>query len=433
MRQLRKLVCGVVCACAATGETSDPSAMLMRRVTDAVMKGTTRTPNYTCVETIQRDYYKPLGSTLPRSCPVLLAARQSPTPDLGLRLVSSDRLRLDVAMVERGEIFSWAGASRFENVSLDEVVHYGPIASGFFGGFLSVVFGHDAKEFVYRQETWRGGRRLLEYAWEVAREDSHYRVRMERSWYRTAYSGTIEVDPETAELVHMTVRTRELPQATGSCQTISEMDVAPVRIGTGEFLLPQGGKQRFVSTDGSETENTTTFSNCREYRGESTITYAEPGAASDGAERGAEDSRPLPTGLRFTCALAKPIDTRTAAAGDPFTARLTEPLRDQQGRVLALTGSRVEGRILRVETFQLPEAAVVVVMQPNVLHAQGNRMRLAAVRDWGSARQTRHGTELVLPRRGEWNAGAFRLKGEPAVLGEDFVTDWRTVLVNTDR
>ncbi len=47
-----------------------------------------------------------------------------------------DRLRLDVAVSEGNEIFSWHGGSKFSSAGVNGVVKSGPISSGSFVGYL---------------------------------------------------------------------------------------------------------------------------------------------------------------------------------------------------------------------------------------------------------------------------------------------------------
>ena len=99
---------------------------IIKQATESVVSSAARIPSYTCVETIVREYYRPMVATLPRSCPVLMKQRQHPTPDLALHLAMTDRLRLDVTMTGRGEIFSWVGASRFDDRSISQLAADSP-------------------------------------------------------------------------------------------------------------------------------------------------------------------------------------------------------------------------------------------------------------------------------------------------------------------
>ena len=102
---------------------------------------------------------------------------------------------------------------------------------------------------------------------------SRYRVKAQNDWVFTGYTGTILADPETAELVRLSVRTEELPPETRSCETDSELEYGTVRLSNDDYLLPMMTRQRFIMRDGSEGENIITFSACRDFRGESTVNF----------------------------------------------------------------------------------------------------------------------------------------------------------------
>ena len=104
----------------------DPIAVL-KRSREKVIQAVERVRNYTCVETVERKVFQPAAAQLPRQCPVILQQRQHPTPDLVLRPAWADRLRLDVTLTGRGEIFSWVGAAKFANEDISQLVRTGRI------------------------------------------------------------------------------------------------------------------------------------------------------------------------------------------------------------------------------------------------------------------------------------------------------------------
>lgn len=114
----------------------------------------------------------------------------APTPDLSLQLAVTDRLHLDVTMTRTGEIFSWVGARRFSDAPIDQMVQ-GPMGTGAFGGFLSIVFKQDVQKFTFRGNTEVDGRTLMGYSFEVAPEHSSYKVSYSGSWVKSGYSGTV--------------------------------------------------------------------------------------------------------------------------------------------------------------------------------------------------------------------------------------------------
>lgn len=277
-----------------------------------------------------------------------------------------------------------------------------------------------------------GGRGLFEYSFQVPKDDSHYKVKIPDSWVTTAYSGTIRVDPETDDLVGITVQTAELPPATGECFSAFDLDLNLVQIGVAEFLLPKLARQRFVAPTGNEAENTTEFANCREYRGESTLILEEAPPPA-GARTRSAPPKPLvvPVGSRFSFALTQPIPSDTAAAGDPFTGKLVQPLRDPRQKVLVHEDTVVMGRLLRVESFRVP-SEVIVVLRPEALVIKGSLVPLAATPDWQRAMlaaRSKDRKKMVfdLPQPGEEHSGVFRFPGEHAVIPKGFESDWRTV------
>jgi hypothetical protein len=238
--------CAVLLAWCLSIRAADRSPdELIKTVTERVVASAARIPSYTCVETIVREYYRPTAAILPRSCPVLMDQRQRPTPDITLQLAMTDRLRLDVTMTARGEIFSWVGASRFDDRSVFQMVA-GPMVTGAFGGFLSIVFRQDVRKFTFERSTEVEGRRLMEYSFQVAAENSSYKTEIPGSSVKTGYTGTVLADPVTGDAVRLTVKTAELPVEANACEVSTNLAFQMVKIGDGEFLLPAQVRQRFV-------------------------------------------------------------------------------------------------------------------------------------------------------------------------------------------
>ena len=363
----------------------------------------------------------------------MLEERQHPGLAMVLRDAVTDRLRLDVAMVDRGEIFSWVGASKFDDAGIDHLVHNGPIATGAFGAFLVVVFEQDTRTFTFEKYMLDGGRSLMEYSFDVAVVQSRYKLLARGgSWIYVAYNGTIQLDPETDEVVRMTLRIAEPPPATNVCMTTTTLDFGMAHIGGVDFPLPTRARQWFVLPDGEEAENSTSFANCREYIGESTIQFVETAPAAGRTAKSAPSPPPsVPANLRFTIELTAPIPADTAAAGDPFTGRLVAPLRDGK-RTLAPAGALVEGRLLRVQSFHVPPVEVILALKPEHLLIGGSKVPLAAVRDWTQAvlaarMHRKPGVKVLMPLPGEEQAGVFQFAGKHVVVKKGFRSDWRTV------
>ncbi|HWC99673.1 MAG TPA: hypothetical protein VG456_23090 [Candidatus Sulfopaludibacter sp.] len=413
------LLTGLMAAAAAE---HDP-ALVLQRATIKVRVRAASLPNYTCVETVTRDFYTPRTSATHRSCSTVIGQlSQDPGQDDNLRFTVTDRLRLDVTLTDKGEIYSWAGAASFEDADIGQLVRRGPIGTGSFGAMLAVLFGQDPSTFTF-ERTVDG---LLEYSFHVPQEQSRYKVKTAESWVYTAYSGAFRLDPETAEVARLTIRTAELPASTGSCQTTTSMEFLPVKIGDREFPLPQHGQQRFVDINGDEVDNTTSLASCREYRGESTVSFfADPAAAGPTPGVPAAPPVSLPPGLKFTFELTTPISAATAAGGDPFSGRLVSPLRDSRGKLIAPAHALVEGRLLRFQNEHAAPKESTLVLRLRTIEIAGVKVPLLVDRDWSHTRLAK-GAKIQVPYRWETNAALFSLPGEHAVWKAGWRSDWIT-------
>ncbi len=408
--------------------TVDPAAVLLR-VLAKVRADLRGVPNYTCVETVTREFYVP-AAPVRRNCDVLLEMKQHPTLDMKLHRSFTDRLRLEVVMGKSGELHSWVGATRFEDAPIDRIVRGGPVGTGTFAAFLSAIFEQDVRSFRFTKELVVDGRDRLEFSFDVPREDSHYKVRIGNDWAITAYQGSVEVDVQTEELTRIWIQTAILPPAAGTCRSTSDVQIAMTQIGEGRFPLTSVARQRFVASNGEEALNTMRFSSCREYRGESTITFGTEAPPEGAATKptGVAPTPSIPGDLPFTSRLDAAIDPGSAAAGDSFTATLETSIRDARGRTLAPRGSKVWGRLLRVEQHYAPRPGVLVVLRPESVEVRGSRVALLAVRDFRRLLAGRKkGVEILLPFQWETNAALFRLDGEGAGVPAGYSIDWRTV------
>jgi len=327
-------------------------ALLRQRILDEAA----RVPNYTCVQTIDRQFFVSTGQRSTASC-VGPRVEQN-RPGNGIAFYGSDRFRLDVGVGRTGEVYSWAGAERFDDRDLGDFIP-GPASTGAFASLLHMMFGLDAAEFLYRGKQTLERRRLLAYSFRVPAARSHYSMRVAHGPRRiVAYHGTLLADPETSDLVRLDVQIDDPGLDAGLCEFSASQDYGRTPIGAADFLLPKAARQRFVLPGGWETENTVAFSACREFKAESTVQYEDPAPAQPAGGKGAAAREPLKSspGMPVSVALTTTIDSDTAAAGDVYAGRLAEPLQDQSGNMLAPRGTTVQGRIMRVERYQYPSS-----------------------------------------------------------------------------
>lgn len=332
-------------------EQPEPSPTdLLLRVRSRLLADMSRQPRYTCLQDIRRRLYRS-NSREAKSCAEIIAGRTERSHDLPL--TSWDHLQLDVAIADNHEIHSWPGAPRFAEDEIRELVgNGGPFGSGDFAAFVDGVFGGLAQVKFVNSRTVKG-RRLLEYAFDVSQNASNYGIANGGTTTPTAYAGTFLLDPKTADLVELTVRTAELPVDAPACQAISRIEYERLDIHGHGVLVPHETELRVVYRDGGETSGLTSYSSCREYNGRAVLrldTTEDPENTAPHLKEPnalATPMNPLPMDLAFDCRIVTAIDSETPA-GHPIEALLLSQLRGKDGAILAPLGARIEGRLVHL-------------------------------------------------------------------------------------
>jgi hypothetical protein len=347
----------------------DPKVLLLE-VRKKVRETVGRLPNYLCTETVDRSTFQPESPI--HSCDDLASGKKK--SDWRLRKRTSDRVRLDVAVSPTGEMYSWVGEDRFENRRLADFVLEGAISTGTFASFLNNIFVTNAATFTYKGGVTADAHRFVEFGFRVPAEKSTYHIgRRSHHHDIVGYEGTFLVDPSTFDLVRLTIRPNQIPAEFEACQSIMTLDYDNVRLNNSEFLIPKQARWHIITLDGSESDNITVFSSCHEFLSESTIRFGTPpettGAVSP---KRAKKGLRLPSGLSFSFVLTDPIDTATAAAGDPFKARLKSAIGKKRNVILVPKGAAISGRIVRIErVYGLVSQSLVLALKLETIEANG--------------------------------------------------------------
>jgi hypothetical protein len=416
----------LLCAMAACLPAQPSYADLLRRATAKVLETVSRLPKYMCTQTIDRSQLEPVPGTAGRQC--------EPRKGKQLRLTTSDRLRLDVAISASREMYSWVGEGHFEDGGLFQLVRSGALSTGAFSSFLEVIFRDDAGAFSFKGETTESGRKVAEFEFRVAAPSSHYIFSGRNSRIATGYSGSIFVDSATADLVRLKVQTDGLPVETGACESSTDLTYSRVRLNDADFLLPSRVDLHILNTDGVELQNRTVYSACHEFLGESTLSFdapPEPGApASPGTAGGAGE---LPEGIPFTVVLTNSINAATAAAGDRLAAKLSSPIRDAFGHTFVPKGAAVTARIARIRRFYVPEPIVDMEIKLETVEIGGVQRRLTATAEFSNPAPVltapgslRRRVELATPDNQDPEAIVFQAHRPDRNIVPPFESRWST-------
>ena len=271
---------------------------------------------YTCVQTITRAYRQPARKGLSLPCRSLLANRERRARE---PLTAWDRLRVDVTVASEKEIYTWAGAPRFQGSLFDVVGRFGrPLADGDFSGYLAGILENSARVVPHGTQI-KNGRILVQIDYEVPLFASRYAIATPTRAWTTAYSGSLLLDPDTGDLVKGSLASSELPPETEQCAAFQDVEYARVEIGGKSVLIPSATRLTIIDREGGESVNSSSYAGCRAYTGQSSIRFDEA-VDGDPSTAGAGIEAPplaLPPESEFRVRILTRIDSNSFAAAIP--------------------------------------------------------------------------------------------------------------------
>jgi hypothetical protein len=389
---------GWLCAQEEAG-TLSPEVMLLSKIRSHAVENLRHQPNYTCVETVER-------------------SRRSATTK---KLQLIDTLRLEVALVDGKEMFGWPGAKKFEDSDLTKMVNDGAIGNGDFALFARAIFSGTTATFKYRGDEPLGDRPSVRFDYRVPLMMSGYTLHIGKLESIVGYHGSVYADPQSLDMQRLEVVADDIPLALGLAEATDRMEYAHVTIADGQFLLPEASELTLTGLDGSESRNRVHFAACRQFAGESVLTFDEaPRSAAAAAETAQIE---LPPQMTVVLSLLDDLKARSAAVGDPVRARLQNDLK-HNGRVLFAKGATATGRISRLE---MHEDYIVVGIEFSEIESSEARARLNLKLEDVGGRKLFEADPLKsrppVPRPGE---GILTFRPDRSMLAHGILMFWRT-------
>ncbi|HEX4164920.1 MAG TPA: hypothetical protein VHZ55_05545 [Bryobacteraceae bacterium] len=329
-----------------------------------------RSSNYACVETVDRSYYQNLS-------PVRAACETSNPADSPE--IMHDRLRLNVAVSEGGEIFGWHGADSLSSGQVDRLVPGGPVSSGSFIGFVRNIFMSSGVEFRYKGTGREHGLKVVQFSYRVPQSVSHFRIEgADNRRAVVAFYGTFSANETSFELARLRVVAASIPLGLQICAADNQVTYQLAKISGAMTLIPKSFELHVQDQSRLYTVSRSNFSDCHEYRAESTLRFDSPGIASAPASRNAPE-RWLPPGLELHVGMSNALDEKTSFTGDAVDAYLTQPLRAAQGQILAPQNAKLGGIITQFENYYQPKLYETLRIQFNSLESPSVNYRMLAV------------------------------------------------------
>jgi hypothetical protein len=342
-----------MCVAAVNAQPADsaelsPELLLLARVRHHELQQLQRQPNFTCVETVER------------------TQRTAATK----RFQLVDTLRLEVALVGGRELFAWPGSKKFEDTEITDMIQRGAIGNGAFGLLARSVFEGRSATYDHRgAETLEGrSEKLVRWDYKVPRLLSGYSIRVGTRKAVVGYHGSFWADPKSLDLRRLEVIADDIPPELGLAAASERVDYARVPMGEGTSLMPSASELRMTDLGGTENRNQIRFTACRQYSGESVISFEDPSPEATATS----EARPvkeveLPNGLELTLSLSEAIELKNSAVGDPVEARLSGDVKFNRQVVLP-KGAVATGRI---STLRRNSEFTTIGMIFNEISAEG--------------------------------------------------------------
>lgn len=317
-------------AAGLAGQPLTPETILLGRTRYHMVETLGRIPNYTCLETIER------------------SVRQARSK----RATLVDALRLEVAVVDGKELFSWPGERQFKERDLRELAPGGALGNGNFALHAKSVFGGGYVKFTFQGKEQRDGRAVARFDYHVPQQFSGYQIRVGDASAVVPYHGQVVVDANTLDLIELEVIADDLPPHLKLDRATDFMRYARQRIGEADYLLPVSSEMTMVGLDGAESRNKVTFSGCRQYSGESVVRFDDPEPTAEATPPPApvvpRVSTELPVDLLIEASIDETVAMDQAATGDVLSLTVR---RDARRRKVTLIpkGARIHARVADID------------------------------------------------------------------------------------
>lgn len=306
----------------------DPDILLLSRARTKMAAAIRRMPNYTCLETIERSKR--------------LAKRRK------YELI--DVLRLEVGIVGGRELFAWPGSGKFEDKELADMVPAGgAIGNGSFGAHAASIFSNGVASITFGARDGNSAR----YDFRVPQNLSGYRIRNGRNVEAViGYHGNFVVESNTERVTSIAVVGDDIPPFLDVLGTEATIDYGMVKIGEQDYWLPVGSSMKITSLDSSEFRNEIKFTGCRQFAGESTLSFEDPPPtdANPPSAIAKDELVTMPKDKVFSVELVTPIVWKQNKTGDLVEGAIAGDIK-HKGVVLFPRGAKVTGRILRFQSL----------------------------------------------------------------------------------
>lgn len=390
--------------------------VLLGRIQNVVKENLSHLPNFTCVQTIERSARTPNAK----------------------KYQLLDNVRLEVALVEGKELYAWPGASKFEEKDLRDMVG-GAIGTGDFALHARAIYLSGASKFTYMGVEEIQGKKAHKFHYRVSVDRSGYTMRIGKAEGLVGYQGHVWNDAESLEMVRIDMTIDQIPEHIPLKEGRKTIEYGAMDIGGVRHVLPVAVEMTLVALNDGENRNRAVFTGCKQYSGESTLTFEDP--APEAKPKEAVVTATLPQDLNVSMKLTQTLDLSKGAMGDPVTFEVTKDAM-KNGQVWLPKGAQVELRLDQVVCRDYPSGHCFVALAPGrftYANRQGAFRARLVVPDLVRSieitmRNARPELRMLPMEMGQAAPGSefLLLNGRRGKLSSGFTMTWRTLEARGD-
>ena len=343
------------------------------RIKKRMRQSLERIPDYTCLQTIQRERFAPQPRERKRKLTPMDLVRRDTRAQV--YAIESDTIRMEVALVDGQELHAWPGAEEFASTSVADMVGYGSLSSGEYARHVRALFLTDAATFEFVAEEKLQDRTAVRYDYRVPLAKSGYLVQTARQRAKVAYHGSLWADAHSSDLIRLTLQTDDIPKPLKITAATTEIDYMRVPIGKSSVLLPRIARLLIRFPSAVESRNEISYTGCRQFGAESVLSFGDAPGPDDPAQFIEETE--MPPGVLLHIRLETEIDSQRSAVGDPVQGRLKRTVK-KRGKIIAPKGALVTGRIRVLQRHTLPQEFYVIGLELSAMRFESKRARFKA-------------------------------------------------------
>jgi hypothetical protein len=299
-----------------------------------------RLPDYTCLVTLERSERKPHGT----------------------KFHMLDRVRVEVAYVNGAELYAWPGSTKFEEMDLRKAIPgKGAFSTGNFGErlmnayLMGLPLQFAGRDTIKGQAAWK-------FTQSIPAIISRFDIIVPPARATAGYNVTAWHDAANLELLRFELLADDLPKEFPLRRSFEAVEYEAVQVNGQPVRLPVMTELSMTTRGGVEDRTVSTFSNCREYKSESKLTFEEPAPEAANAAPQAASTADLPAGVEVQVKLDDAVDLKQAALGDTVTMTVSRDVM-VKGRKALSQGAHVTGRWTFIECEDRPFSYCFAILE----------------------------------------------------------------------